>query len=47
MTLLGYPLPSAVKFRRATSELLGGPPTVRVVMRNFPPAIVMTWTKGH
>jgi len=45
--LLGYPLPSAVKFRRATSQLLGGPPSVRLVMRNFPPAIVMTWTKKH
>lgn len=45
--LFGYPLPQAVKFRDAASALLGSAPKVRVVMRNLPPAIVMTWTKRH
>jgi phospholipid N-methyltransferase len=36
-------LPSAVGFRRRMSALLGARPEVRLVMRNVPPALVLTW----
>jgi phosphatidylethanolamine/phosphatidyl-N-methylethanolamine N-methyltransferase len=42
----GYPLPQAAAFRRAMSEHLQGEPVVRFVARNFPPAVVLTWTKS-
>ncbi len=41
--LHAYRWPSAVAFRRAMSEHLGGPPHVRLVIRNLPPALVLTW----
>jgi len=41
----GYALPPAVAFRRGLSERLGGPPSVRLVIRNVPPAFVLTWQK--
>jgi len=43
----GYGLPSAIAFRRAMSEKLGGPPRVRLVLRNIPPALVLTWQKAE
>jgi phospholipid N-methyltransferase len=43
--LHGYRLPSAVTFRRLMSEKMGGPPHNRLVLRNFPPAVVLTWKK--
>jgi len=43
--LHGYKLPSAVGFRRQMSERMGSAPHIRVVMRNFPPALILTWTK--
>jgi phospholipid N-methyltransferase len=39
-------LPSAIDFRRRMSALLGGRPEIRVVMRNVPPALVLTWRQG-
>jgi phosphatidylethanolamine/phosphatidyl-N-methylethanolamine N-methyltransferase len=44
--LHGYGLPPAINFRRNMNAMLGGAPEVRIVMRNLPPAIVMTWTKA-
>jgi phospholipid N-methyltransferase len=41
--LHAYRLPSAIAFRRSMSAHLGGPPEVRVVVRNVPPALVLTW----
>jgi phosphatidylethanolamine/phosphatidyl-N-methylethanolamine N-methyltransferase len=43
--LHGYPLPTAAGFRRAMTERMGGAPTLRYVMRNVPPAVVLTWEK--
>lgn len=43
--LHGYALPSAVRFRRSMTELLGAPPAVTVEMKNVPPALVLRWTK--
>ncbi len=44
--LHGYGLPSAVSFRRGMNVRIGSPPAVRLVLRNVPPAIVLTWQKG-
>ena len=44
--LHGYGLPPAISFRRSMSAGMGGPPSVRLVLRNVPPAIVLTWRKG-
>jgi phospholipid N-methyltransferase len=44
--LHGYPLPTAAGFRRAMTERMGSAPTVRYVMRNVPPAVVLTWQKN-
>ena len=43
--LPGYGLPSAVSFRRSMSARIGSEPAVRLVMRNVPPALVLTWKK--
>ena len=43
--LHGYPLPTAAAFRRAMSLRMGGEPRRRHVVRNIPPAVVLTWTK--
>jgi len=43
--LHGYRLPSAVAFRRSMTEKMGVAPHVRLVLRNLPPAIVLTWKK--
>jgi hypothetical protein len=39
-------MPSAAAFRAQMREKMGGPPHVRVVLRNFPPALILTWKKG-
>jgi phospholipid N-methyltransferase len=39
-----YRLPPAAAFRRALSDRLDAEPTRTLVMRNFPPAYVLTWT---
>jgi len=44
--LHAYQLPSAVGFRRRMSALLGGGPNVRLVVRNVPPALVLTWRQA-
>jgi phospholipid N-methyltransferase len=44
--LHAYRLPSASAFRRRMSAQLGGPPEVRLVMRNVPPALVLTWRQA-
>jgi phospholipid N-methyltransferase len=44
--LHAYRLPSAIAFRRSMSLHLGGPPDVRLVMRNVPPALVLTWRQA-
>lgn len=41
-----YRLPSAVAFRRQMSVKMGSTPHARLVLRNFPPAIVLTWNKS-
>lgn len=43
--LHGYGLPQAASFRRAMSARMHGQPAVRLVLRNVPPAIVLTWKK--
>jgi phosphatidylethanolamine/phosphatidyl-N-methylethanolamine N-methyltransferase len=43
--LHAYKLPSAVAFRRQMSQKLGSTPHIRLVVRNFPPALILTWTK--
>jgi phospholipid N-methyltransferase len=43
--LPAYGLPSAVSFRRAMSARIGSQPSARLVMRNVPPALVLTWRK--
>jgi phospholipid N-methyltransferase len=41
----GYPMPAAVAFRRDMSARMHARPHRHLVMRNFPPAFVLTWTK--
>ena len=41
-----YGLPSAVAFRRSMAQWMSTQPTVRLVVRNMPPVLVMTWRKG-
>jgi phospholipid N-methyltransferase len=41
----GYGFPSAVSFRRSMSAGLHSQPSVRLVVRNMPPVLVMTWRK--
>jgi phospholipid N-methyltransferase len=41
-----YGLPSAVAFRRSMADRLHTQPAVRLVVRNMPPVLVMTWKKG-
>jgi phosphatidylethanolamine/phosphatidyl-N-methylethanolamine N-methyltransferase len=45
--LHGYGLPQAASFRRGMTERMGVEPITRLVVRNVPPAIVLTWRKGH
>jgi phosphatidylethanolamine/phosphatidyl-N-methylethanolamine N-methyltransferase len=44
--LHGYGLPQAASFRRAMTARMGVEPVTRLVVRNVPPAIVLTWRKG-
>lgn len=44
--LHGYGLPQAASFRRGMTERMGVEPITRLVVRNVPPAIVLTWRKG-
>ena len=41
----GYGMPPGRLFRKQMSERMGGPVDRRLVMRNFPPAYVLTWTR--
>jgi len=41
----GYRLPLAVAFRRQMDETMGSTSTCRLVMRNIPPAYVLSWTR--
>jgi phosphatidylethanolamine/phosphatidyl-N-methylethanolamine N-methyltransferase len=41
-----YRMAAAVEFRRNLSHRLGGAPHRELVMRNVPPAYVLTWRKG-
>ena len=43
--LHGYGLPPAIAFRRGMDARMGAPCNVRLVLRNVPPALVLTWTK--
>jgi phosphatidylethanolamine/phosphatidyl-N-methylethanolamine N-methyltransferase len=38
-----YRVPSAAAFRRELSQRLGGEPSAQLVVRNVPPALVLTW----
>jgi phosphatidylethanolamine/phosphatidyl-N-methylethanolamine N-methyltransferase len=40
-----YGLPSGVAFRRSMNAKMGSHPHIRFVLRNFPPALVLTWEK--
>lgn len=40
-----YKLPSGVAFRRAMTGHMGALPHVRFMFRNFPPTIILRWTK--
>ncbi|MCC6680247.1 MAG: SAM-dependent methyltransferase [Phycisphaeraceae bacterium] len=40
-----YPLPTAVRFRRRMSQLLGPCRRSAAVLRNLPPAYVLTWKR--
>jgi phosphatidylethanolamine/phosphatidyl-N-methylethanolamine N-methyltransferase len=42
----GYGFPSAVSFRRNMARWMHSQPRVRLVVRNMPPVLVMTWRKG-
>jgi len=44
--LHGYGLPPAVNFRRSMTAHMTAAPSVRLVLRNLPPALVLTWKKG-
>jgi phosphatidylethanolamine/phosphatidyl-N-methylethanolamine N-methyltransferase len=41
-----YLLPTAIAFRRELSERLGSPAEVALVLRNVPPAFVLTWRRA-
>ncbi len=41
-----YPLPPGVAFRRNLTALLGSPPDLDLVVRNVPPAFVLTWHRA-
>lgn len=38
-----WPLPQAVRFRRRMRRMFGAPAVSRPVLRNLPPAIVLSW----
>lgn len=42
----GYPSPLATAFRREMSARLGAAPVRRLVMRNMPPAYVLSWSRA-
>ena len=42
----GYALPQAASFRRCMTERMGSQPHTRLVVRNVPPAVVLTWRKS-
>ncbi len=42
-----YGLPPAMAFRREINERMGGEPTRDLVVRNIPPAYVLTWIKAR
>ncbi len=41
----GYGMPPGRLFRRQMSELMGALPRRRLVLRNFPPTYILTWTR--
>ena len=41
-----YPLPPAVAFRRDISRRLGAPPVKTLVLKNLPPAYVLSWKRS-
>lgn len=41
----GYGMTSGRAFRRQMTERMGGPPERHPVLKNFPPAYVLTWTR--
>ena len=43
--LHGYGMPPGRTFRREMSERMGGPPERQFVLRNFPFAFTLTWTR--
>lgn len=45
--LHGYALPQAASFRRGMTARMGVEPITRLVVRNVPPALVLTWRKGQ
>lgn len=45
--LHGYALPQASSFRRGMTERMGTQPITRLVVRNVPPALVLTWRKAE
>jgi len=44
--LHAWPLPGALRFRRAMTSRYGPPATIRPVLRNLPPAAVLSWRRS-
>jgi len=42
-----YRMPFAIEFRHRMNALMGSTPSVRMVRRNFPPALTLSWIDGH
>jgi phospholipid N-methyltransferase len=41
----GHWMPHGRLFRQQMSEIMGAPPRRRLVLRNFPPTYILTWTR--
>ena len=41
----GYWMPHGRLFRRQLTEIMGAPPRRRLVLQNFPPTYILTWTR--
>ena len=41
----GYGMPPGRLFRQQMTEIMGTPPKRRLVLRNFPPTYILTWTR--
>jgi phospholipid N-methyltransferase len=44
--LHAYGMPAGAAFRKSMSARMGSEPDIRLVMKNLPPALVLTWRKN-